>query len=59
MKHDKLFIIRKYVRASSVAAAIRKDKQAPVDDCYLDDDWRRNEKDRLADAMGFVIPKGK
>lgn len=56
MKSDKLYVIKKYIKAESVAAAIRKDKQTPVHDCWIDDDWRKNNTDRLADAIGFLRP---
>lgn len=54
-KH-KLFVIKKYVRALSAADAIRKEKKIAVDDCWVDDDWRKANKDNLADAIGFNLP---
>jgi len=51
---DKLFVIKKYVKASCASEAIRKEKHIKVDDCWVDDDWRKNNKDNLADAIGFV-----
>jgi hypothetical protein len=50
---DKLYVIKKYVKAPSAAMAIRREKALPVDDCWVDDDWRKNDKDNLADAIGF------
>ena len=37
MKRPKLFIVRKYVYAHSVAEAVRKEKDYPVEDVYWDD----------------------
>lgn len=59
MKSDKLFVVRKYIKAATASEAIRKEKRTPVDDCYVDDDWRRLANDRLAESCGFVIPKDK
>jgi hypothetical protein len=50
---DKLYIIKKYVKAKSAAQAIRKEKTVQVDDCWIDDEWRKGEKDNLAAAIGF------
>jgi len=52
----KLFVIKKYVKALSAADAIRKEKTIAVDDCWVDDDWRKLNKDNLADAIGFNLP---
>lgn len=40
-KIEKLFIVRKYVKAVSAAEAIRLEKKAPVDDVWVDDDWKK------------------
>lgn len=47
MKHkkEKLFVVRKYVWASDAAQAIRKEKIYPVDDCWMDDDFKKNISD--------------
>lgn len=37
----KLYIIQKYVVASSISEAIRKEKMVRPDDIYLDMDWRK------------------
>jgi len=56
-KGAKLFIVRKYIKARSAAEAIRKDHTTPPDDVYLDDDWRKSQTDKLADAMGFGVER--
>lgn len=53
---DKLFVVRKYVRAKSVSDALKKERKVPIDDVYIDDEWRKNSNDMLARQMGF---KGK
>lgn len=36
---EKLFVVRKYVPATSAAAAIRKEKKVGVHDVYIDEQW--------------------
>ena len=52
-EQQKMFIVRKHVMASSVAEAIRKERMEKVSEVFIDDEWRKNQKDKLADAMGF------
>jgi hypothetical protein len=55
---EKMYIVSKYVMADSVAQAIRREPKQPVHEVFVDDDWRKNNTDRLADAVGFVqVPK--
>lgn len=49
----KLFIVRKYVMAESVADAVRIEGTRPVDDCFVDDDWKKSQPDNAAAAFGF------
>lgn len=55
MKKDKLYIIRKYIKASSAQEAIKLDKTTPVDDVWVDDNWKKKEEQNLASAIGFAI----
>jgi hypothetical protein len=55
----KLFIVRKYIRARSVAEAIRKDRTTPVDDVWIDDEWKNGNRKELADAIGFAAARPK
>jgi hypothetical protein len=50
----KLYVIKKFVKATSVADAIRQDKKAPVDSVWIDDDWAKGNAKPLADAIGFT-----
>ncbi len=38
----KLYIIQKYVIASSVVEAVKLEKNNPPDDVYLDNDWKKS-----------------
>lgn len=46
----KMYIVRKYIKATNAAQAIRKDKTTPVHDAWVDSDWK---PDHLASAIGF------
>ena len=50
---QKMFIVKKYIMASSAREALRKESKQPADDCWIDEEWRKNEKDNLASAIGF------
>jgi hypothetical protein len=39
---NKLFVVRKYIMASSAIQAIRKDKTSPVDDVWVDEDFKKD-----------------
>lgn len=39
--------------ADSVASALRKESKVKPHEVFVDDEWRKNSKDRLADAIGF------
>ena len=40
----KLFIIQKYVVASSIKEALKIEKNTKPDECWLDDEWKRAHK---------------
>lgn len=49
---DKLFIVRKYILAKSASDAIKKDKTTPVDDVWVDEDFKKSSPG--ASAIGFI-----
>ncbi len=51
----KLFVIRKYIWAQSAQQAIKKDIRHPVDDVWVDDEWKKNSN-APKDAIGFYVP---
>lgn len=51
---NKLFVIRKYIWASDAQQAIRKDKSHPVEDVWIDDEWKKNSNPPK-DSMGFYV----
>ncbi len=52
----KLFIIQKYVVASSIQEALRVEKRTRPDECWLDDDWKKAHKPFLTNKkpVGFT-----
>lgn len=46
----KMYIVKKYIKATNALDAIRKDKKTPVHDVWVDDTWSKNE---LPGAIGF------
>lgn len=55
MKNQKLFLVRKFIMASSAKDAIRKDKDTPVDEVWVDEDWKKGNATPLASAIGFQV----
>ena len=53
MNQDKLFIVRKYVRAKSAAEAIKIEKRKAPDDVWLDDDWKKEAVAEQKSVKGF------
>jgi hypothetical protein len=55
---DKLFIVRKYVKASSAAEAIRKERSIAPDECFLDEEWRKANLDiSTGKEMGIQVAR--
>lgn len=54
-KQNKLFIVKKYILATSAQEALKKERTIRPDDVWVDEDWRKkqeNVKD-LQSAIGF------
>ena len=49
---EKMYVVKKYIKALSASSAIRLDKTTPVHDVWVDKDWKKNS---LADAIGFTV----
>lgn len=59
-----LYVIRKYIYASSAEEAIKKEKDCKVNDCYMHDSWMQEKivnkalnlpviRERIKDKVGF------
>jgi len=53
-KPKQLYIIKKYVMANSALHAIKLDKKTPVQDVWIDEDWKKNNI-HLTPAIGFEV----
>lgn len=42
---NKLFVVKKYVMAASVKDALKKEKELPVDECWVDVEWKNKQLD--------------
>ena len=56
---EKMFVVKKYIMAKNAQDALRKEKNHPADDCWVDEEWRKNKTDNLASAIGFEIENEK
>lgn len=52
---NKMYLVRKYIMATSASQAIRKDKTHPVDDVWVDDEWKKGQAAQLESAIGFHV----
>jgi len=46
----KMYVVRKYIKATDVKQALKKEPTTAVHDLWIDNDWRDKE---LASAIGF------
>lgn len=53
-KGKKLYVVRKYIWATSAAGAIAREKDVPVDDAWVDEEWRKKQSDK-PEAIGFLV----
>lgn len=52
--NNKLFVIKKYVWATSAQQALKKEKKVTPDDCWIDENWwKANQYPK--DAIGFMV----
>lgn len=55
-KKLKLFVVRKYIWAESASLAILKDKKHPVEDVWVDDEYKKSSSYQKDSAIGFYAP---
>ncbi len=54
-QNKQLYIVRKYIMATSAKSAINLDKKTPVQDVWIDDEWKKNNPKELTPSIGFEI----
>lgn len=47
-----LYIIKKYVMAKDIQEALEKEAKEPVQEIYMDNDWKLNKQSK-SDKIGF------
>lgn len=51
---NKLYVARKYIEAQSLDEAIKKERTTPLDEIWVDDDWKKAQGGKT-EAIGFHI----
>jgi len=51
---NKRYIVKKYIMAKSIKEALKKERRTIPDDCWVDEDWRKDNPNKLESAMGFL-----
>jgi hypothetical protein len=54
---EKLFIIRKFIMAKTMESAIKKDKRTPVDEVWLDEEWKKEMIHRQQSSTAYLRKK--
>lgn len=44
-----LYVVQKYIRASSVEEALAKEKETKVNEVWIDSDWKKHKNEKLID----------
>lgn len=52
---EKRYIVRKYIIAKTINEALRKEKNTIPDDCWVDEDWKKENSQDLVSAIGFTV----
>ena len=52
---EKRYIVRKYIMATSIQQALKKEKRSKPDDCWVDEDFKKEHPENLVSAIGFVV----
>jgi hypothetical protein len=54
VKKDR-YIVRKYIMANSAIEAIELEKESPVHDVWIDEDYKNEQRRELASCIGFAM----
>jgi hypothetical protein len=52
---EKRFIVRKYIMAKNIHEALKKERKTRPDDCWVDEDWKKDNPNQLQSAIGFTV----
>lgn len=51
----KRYVIKKYIMAKSANQALRLEHKYKADDCFIDEDWRKDNNAKLVSTIGFKL----
>jgi hypothetical protein len=51
----KLYVIQKYIVASSIVEALKLEKHTRPEEIWLDEDWKKAHKPAMGKSIGFKI----
>jgi hypothetical protein len=51
----KLFVIKKYIMATSAHEALKLERRVRPDDVWVDDDWKKENKYNLESSIGYHV----
>lgn len=54
-QQKKLFIVKKYIMATSAHDALKRERRHKPDDVYVDEDWRKQNPTQQESAIGFTV----
>ena len=54
-KTEQMYVVRKYVMATSVVDACKRESKSPVHEVFVDDDWKKKQMEQLPSAIGFAV----
>lgn len=54
---EKRYIIRKYIMAKSASDALKKERKFKADECWVDEDYLKEQYKQNPSAIGFAIPR--
>lgn len=52
--NKKRFVVRKYIMATSAEEAIKKESKIKPDDVWVDDEWKKENPNKLVSCIGFI-----
>ena len=55
MTKNKLYVVRKYIKAGSAQEALKKERKHKPDEVWVDEEWKKGHMDKLESAIGFDV----
>ena len=55
--NEKRYIIRKHIVAKSASDALKKERKYKADECWIDEDWAKQQNIQNPSAIGFAVKR--